>query len=228
MADSYNCVDCKIGSHCFKKLFPEELDFINQKKTQISYNKGENICKQGAFASYVLYISEGLVKLYVENNGKKFTTIQLLKNGEFIGLSSIYGENIYNYSALALTDVNVCLIEKEAVKKLMEKNAAFASSVIQRYCINERNLFDKIKSISYKQMPGRLADAILYLAAFDYQGGSVFPYLNRKDIADFATISKESTVKLLTAFKNEGLIDLSGKEIQIKRQADLEGISLRG
>ena len=63
-SESINCVDCKNSSKCFKKLIPSELEFINQNKTQILYRKGENICKQGAFASYVLYISDGLVKLY--------------------------------------------------------------------------------------------------------------------------------------------------------------------
>lgn len=223
-----NCADCTIGSSCFQKLFPEELEFINLKKTQISYAKGENICKQGAFASYVLYVSSGLVKLYVENSGRKMTNIQILKNSDFIGLSSIYGDNIYSFSAKALQDTDVCLIEKDAIRSLIEKNGHFASSLIKNYCITEQNLFGKIRSISYKQMNGRLADTLLYLSSINLPDKNIYNFLGRQDIADFACISKESTVKLLTEFKAEGIIEMEGKKVAILDQEKLVSISKRG
>jgi len=228
MPDSNNCSNCKIGSNCFKNLVSLELEFINKKKTQITYSKGENICKQGAFASSVLYISNGLVKLYLENNNRKFTNIQILKSGDFLGLSSIFGENIYNYSAIALKDSAICLIDKEGLKKLLENNGPFASSLIKRYCFNENYLFEKFRSISYKQMNGRLADVLLYLSGENLKRENVFSYINRKDIADFACISKESTTMLLTEFKNEGVIDIDGKNITVKKPDMLKIYSKRG
>lgn len=226
--ESFSCNDCKIGSKCFNKLIPLELEFINKKKMQISYSKGENICKQGAFASSVLHISSGLVKLYVENFNKKITNIQILRSTDFIGLSSIYGENIYNYSAIALKETNLCIIEKEALKKLIENNATFAASLIKKYCEDETYLFEKFRSISYKQMHGRLADVLIYLSSEKLSIEQVFQYINRKDIADFACISKESTVKLLTEFKKEGIIDTDGKNISIMKPDLLKSISKRG
>lgn len=226
--ESFNCTDCKIGSNCFNKLIPLELEFINKKKVQINYSKGENICKQGAFASSVLYITNGLVKLYLENFNKKITNIQILRSTDFIGLSSIYGDNIYNYSVVALKDTDICIMEKEALKQLLEKNGSFASSLIKKYCEDESYLFEKFRSISYKQMNGRLADVLIYLSSEKLYQEKVFEYINRKDIADFACISKESTVKLLTEFKNEGIIDMDGKKITIEKPELLKSISKKG
>ncbi|PLX04095.1 MAG: Crp/Fnr family transcriptional regulator [Marinilabiliales bacterium] len=228
MDNSHNCLECTRSSKCFKKLVPSELEFINAKKKQIEYRKGENICKQGAFASYVLYISEGLVKLYVESVNRKNINIKILKEGEFIGLSSIFDDNIYNYSSVALKDSRVCLIEKDGIRRLLENNGIFASEIIKGYCRNEKNLFDIIKSIGHKQMPGRIADALIYLCSEDFDGIDVFKYITRKDIGDFACISKESTVKLLTELKNEGIIDTEGKRIQITAPDRLKEISKRG
>ncbi len=228
MSSASTCIDCKIGSNCFRKLIPSELEFINQKKTQIRYNKGENICKQGAFASYVLYISNGLVKLYLENTNKKFTNIKILKASDFIGLASIFGDNIYNYSAIALKETDVCLIEKEGIKKLLYNNADFASEMIKRFCNEEKHYFDIIRSISYKQMPGRLADTLLHLDSSQPTNENVFKYITRKDIADFACISKESTIKLLAEFKNDGLINIEGKNIDILDPKKLKEISKTG
>jgi len=225
---STNCLDCTKSSNCFKKLIPSELKFINQKKKQVFYKKGENICKQGAFASYLLYISDGLVKLYLENLNNKNINIKVLKTSEFIGLSSIYGENTYHFSTIALKDSTICLIEKEGFRQILKNNGTFASDVIQSYCEDEKMLFNKIKSLGNKQMHGRLADALLYLYSSDLHDTNIYSILSRKDIAEFAGLSVESTVRLLTELKNEGIIDISGKNIKILKPELLNEISKRG
>ncbi len=225
---STNCLDCAKSSACFKKLIPSELEFINQNKTQIVYRKGENICKQGAFASYVLHISDGLVKLYLETPNNKNINLKILQTSEFIGLSSIYGDNIYNYSTIALKDSTICLIEKNSIKELLHNNGNFASEIIKWYCKNEKQLFNKIKSLGYKQMHGCLADALLYLSDEGFSQIDLFSTLTRKDIADFACISTESAVRLLTELKNEGVISMDGRNIKILDKNKLISISKKG
>jgi CRP/FNR family transcriptional regulator, polysaccharide utilization system transcription regulator len=227
-SESINCLDCKNSSKCFKQLIASELEFINENKIQVLYRKGENICKQGAFASYVLYISDGLAKLYLESPNHKNINIKILKTSEFIGLSSIYGENIYNYSAVTLEDSTICLIEKESFRKLLNNNGNFSSEIIKWYCNNEKQLFDKIKSLGHKQMHGRLADALLYLSSESFKRKNIVSLLSRKDIAEFACISTESTVRLLTELNNERIIQIDGKHIEIVDKSKLINISRKG
>ncbi len=57
-------------------------------------------------------------------------------------------------------------------------------------------------------MNGRLAYTLLYLGSENFNGESIFTHLSRKDIADFAGISTESTVKLLKIFEKDSGLDL--------------------
>lgn len=223
-----NCINCKKKAQCFSKLIPTELSFLNKNKTHLVYRKGENICKQGVFASYLPYISDGLVKVYLESSNNNDINLKILKTADFIGFSSIYGDNTYNYSAIALKDSSLCLIEKESFKKLLENNGAFASDIIKRYCSNEKQLFNKIQSLSDKQMHGRLADTLLYLCDNTLFKENIFSHLSRKDIADFAGLSKESTVRLLTEFKNDKIISIDGKIIEISDIKTIKEISKHG
>lgn len=80
----------------------------------------------------------------------------------------------------------------------------------------------------YKQMHGRLADALLYLDTKHYDNVSIFSYLSRKEIANFAGLSTESTAKLLKGFEKDGLIRLNDKDIEILHSKELVEISKRG
>ncbi|MEA5111910.1 Cyclic AMP receptor protein [bioreactor metagenome] len=222
--------DCSLGNidaPCFRNLLPEEIDLARNSKTRVIFRKGENLTKQGAFASSVLFIVDGLAKQYVEGDATRNFNLRLLKGGEFVGLSVAFNNHTYQYSVVALRETTACLIEKEAVTSLIKANGTFAYNIINRYCEQNNKLYNSIRDLMYKQMNGRLAGALLYLWN-EQVNAEVFPYLSRKDIADFAGLSTESTVKLLKTFEKEGLISLEDKDIRLNDVAGLEQINLRG
>ncbi|MBN2275855.1 MAG: Crp/Fnr family transcriptional regulator [Bacteroidales bacterium] len=223
-----NCRECKKASQCFQHLYPEELDFINEKKIQLTYIQGENLFKQGAFSPYVMYIVEGLVKIYLQTGPAKQINISLAQKGEFLAISSLFGETVYNYSAMAVKDSTICMIDKAGLYQLMEKNHDFALRIASKNCRNETHYLNIIKNISYKQMHGKIASALLYLSSAEFIELDVFQYLNRQDIADFASISTESTIKFLKEFEKEGILTLDGKNIEIIDKDKLLEIGRKG
>lgn len=56
----------------------------------------------------------------------------------------------------------------------------------------------------------------------------IFQLLSRRDLADFAGISTENTVKLLKTFEKDGLIELNEKDIILINHQSLIEISRRG
>ena len=223
-----NCNDCSKISNCFSQLYPDELEFINNKKTQLNYLKGETIFKQGAFAPYVMFVIDGFVKTFLQTGYNKQINIGLAKAGDFLAFSSIFGENIYNHSAVTIKDSKICMIDKEALKTLLLKNPEFAMRITSRNYRNENHLFEIIKNISYRQMQGKLATVLLYLSSNDFIEEKVFQLLSRQDIADFASISTESAIKFLKEFEKEKILALRGKDIEIINKEKLEDISSRG
>jgi CRP/FNR family transcriptional regulator len=201
---------------------------IRASKTQVLFRKEDNLTKQGAFASYILFIINGLAKQYIEGDGTKNYNLRIIRPGEFVGLSAVFHENIFNYSSVALTDCQVYLIEKEAIAKVVKQNGLFGFSIIKIYCEQNTNLLNTVRNLMYKQMNGRLADTLLYIDSLKTETAEIFQLLSRKDLADFAGISTESTVKLLKTFEKEGLIELHEKDIRLVKHNALTEISRRG
>ena len=205
---------------------PEELLDLRDTKTRLSYSHGENIFKQGAFSPYVIYIVEGIARVYLETGSKKHINLRIARSGEFLGLPAVFGENHYLTSAIALTDTLVCMIDKDSFGRLLKENTSFAMQIMSHNLSSERRLINIISSLNYNQMRGKLASTLIYLSSDNFAGEGVFKLLSRQDIADFASISLESTVKFLKEFNKEGIISLDGREINITDHEKLISISL--
>ncbi len=219
---------CDIEAPCFKLLSLEEIELVRASKTQVLFRKGDNLTKQGAFASYVLFVISGLARQYLESDQSRNYNLRIIKPGEFVGLSAVFSKNIFNYSSVAVTDCHVFLVEKEAISKVIMQNGMFGYSIIKRYCEQNTDLLSVVSKLMYKQMNGRLADTLLYLEGLKTENESIFQLLSRKDIADFAGISTESAVKLLKAFEKDGLIKLDVKDISITNPSTLQEIIRKG
>lgn len=219
---------CDIQADCFQTLSTDEQEIIRQSKTQILFRKGDNLTKQGAFASYILFVINGLAKQYIEGDGNKSYNLRIIQPGEFVGISSIFSKNTFHYSSVALTDCQVFLIEKAAITQISSQNGSFGLDIMRRYSDQNSDLFENLNHVLYKQMNGRMAQSLLYLNGLKEEHNDIFQLLSRKDLADFASVSTESAVKLLKSFEKDGLIKLLDKDIELIQVEQLAEISKRG
>lgn len=219
---------CEINAPCFQMLSQDELTLLRNSKTQVLFRKGDNITKQGVFASYVLFVINGLSKQYIEGYNNKSHNLRIIGPGEFIGLSSVFSANVFQYSVTSLTDSHCFLIEKEAIATVMQTNAKFTTNIVKRYCLHNSNLYETIGSVLYKQMNGRMASALLYLNQLKNDHPDIFTLLTRKEVSEFAGVSTENGIKLLKTFEKDGFIKLSEKDILLLNKTMLAEIAKHG
>lgn len=206
----------------------EELMDLDEHKTRVHYLKGENIFKQGAFSPHIIYVVKGLIKIYLHTDPGRQINIGISKSGDFLSFSSVFNEQVHTYSAQAITESEICMIERDSLKEILLKSPEFAFEITARNYRNEKQLLEVINNVSYKQMRAKLASALLYLSQKDFLAEKIFLHLNRKDIADFASIAQESAIKFLKEFERDGLIHLDGKDVIIKNIQGLMEINTRG
>jgi CRP-like cAMP-binding protein len=221
------CVACNCKSLPFMKLSTEELIQINKNRVEVNFKKGETIFKQGALAGHIVYIKSGLVKVYREHGANELI-LSLESKGKMIGLQAIYSQNIYPYSVSAYEDVSVCLLDINAIKSLIEKNAQFGSQILN--IINDDALFsyNRMACLTLKQLHGRFADLLLCLGLRIYKRKEFKVPLSKKDMAAIMNMSQESMSRVIKDFTKDKIAEIKGNKIKILDFEKVRHLSLVG
>ena len=219
------CPDCQYKSACFEQLNVDELLYASKGKVQIRYRKGETIAKQGAFVTHVLYVKQGLVKIYREHSKDTNLIYDILPAGSLVGLSNLYYSKTFQFSVAALTDSAICSIDREVLEKLVMDNGAFARSVVESINNGLNHLQNKMISLTQKQTKGKLADSLLYLSEKVFLSNVFTSKLTRNDLAEFSGMSMMTVVRTLQEFIRKGYLEESEGKIKLTDMKALEQIS---
>jgi CRP/FNR family transcriptional regulator len=222
-----NCNDCNRRSPLFSLLNEEELLAINKDRFEVQYRAGEMIFKQGSASSHVMMLTSGLAKIYLETNSRNLI-LKLIKPIQMFGGPGLFLDNRNYYSAAAIEDSTVCFIGQENFRQAVRSNPDFAEKFIEHINRSAIFTFGRFTDLTQKQMPGRVADALLYLSKEIYQAPRFSISLSRQELADMTSLSKESFIRILKDFKEEGIIVLNGDDISIEKMSALEKISQVG
>ncbi len=224
---SNNCIDCNCKNSIFKALSDTELELINNNRYEVSFRAGEMMFKQGTPSPHFLCLTTGLAKLYIEGYGKNLV-LSLVKPVEYILGPGIYVDNRHHYSASAVENSTACLVDVNAFKQIMRSNPDFSDEFIRRISIMTIFNFEQFISLTQKQMNGRIADALFYLSDQIYGKNPFKMTISRQDLADLSGMSKESAIRILKEFKDEGILSVNGNTLHILNPQQLKKISATG
>ncbi len=207
-------------------LSPKEIFLLT--KVPIDFKKSENICKQGAFASFIMLLKDGLVKASIENSNFRNHVFKITKPFSIIGLSNLYGDNYYHFSAKAIIPSKVFLIERSSFDNIVKTNQKFSVEVMRMYCDSLQNIYDKLGSIVNKQALGKVCDVLIYLSQNIFESNIIENSISRKDMAEFAGMSTENFVRILSELKKDGIITIHSRLIEINNYDRLKMLSNLG
>ena len=208
------------------KLTDHEIEKFT--RVQIKFKKGETMCKQGSITSYIMLLSEGLSKNYLEGVQERGFNFSIIKPFDFIGLSSLYGSGVYNFSGAALTPCSVYIVENTFFSDTIANNPEFAGNILKWYCVTTERHLKRLSCIANKQALGRMADILLYLKENIFESNIIKGVISRKDIAELAALSTESAVRILSELKKDNIININNNDIEIIDEKLLRTISISG
>lgn len=196
--------------------------------TSVVFKKGDIIFKQGTLVSYLVILTGGLVKVLIEDLKGRSYIYKLMKPFELIGLSALFGKGNYGFTATAILLSTAYLVRRETVKKIIEQNNKFNFEILNRYSDNLNLAYHRMNFLANKQALGRLSEILLYLWKDIFDKKIIENSITRRIIAELSGMSTENAVRILSEFKNDGIINTSKEGIEIINSELLETYSIAG
>lgn len=213
----------------FSNLNRSEIEHIFKDFEIKQFSKKSKICKQGDPYDHIHFIINGFSKLYFEN--EKYNIILTLASpGEFIGLLYMFSQEKYPYTVECLSkkDNLVLALKKKNFINVCMKNPKFLMELSARGNQRAYDMVTILLTMNRKHVRGRLAAILLYFADNVFKSTKFELPFTRLDIANLANISNENTVRLLSEFSSDKLINLNNKKVEILDRAKLEEIAMKG
>jgi len=209
-----HCRECPTKCDVHNAVTASGYNFDESFTFHAHFQKNERICRQSCGVTHAVYLVEGTAKLYIEGINDHNIILYLMKPPSYIGLLSFFETPLYSYSVTAIEESRVCMIDLNFLKQLYLDNHQLLLSLNKAFGKSVGLIMRKLITLNQKNIRGRVAESLLYLSTF-YDSDEYQLPLTRKELGELSAISEESTVRLLTEFKKERIIDLEGRDLKI-------------
>ncbi len=200
----------------------KELKDLSKKRKLKTYKKKKHIYYESNKTDALYFLNEGKVKTYkTTDDGKEFIT-GIFHAGDFFGYMPLLGnKETYSDTAVAMEDTEVCLIPQQDFFKLLYNNRDIASKFIKMISSNLMEREEQLLRISYHSVRQRVAEVLLRLSRQTDNHNEPGIAITREDLAGLIGTVKETVIRTLADFKEEGLIAIDRKKIVILDQEGL-------
>ncbi|MBJ6110385.1 Crp/Fnr family transcriptional regulator [Hymenobacter sp. BT523] len=195
-----------------------DLETMSLGKTSHQYSAGQVIFQEGSRSLGLYCVHEGKIKITKTGGDGKEQIIRLAKSGDTLGYRGLVTGTPHSASAVALDDCTVCLVSKQDFFQQLNTNANFSGALIQLLATVLSEAESRMLHLAYKPVRERLAEALLLLMRTFRTEGDLQPFtlaISRDDLGALMGTTKETTTRMLSEFKNEGILTTRGSAITI-------------
>jgi CRP-like cAMP-binding protein len=218
-----NCLTCEARkSSLFSDFCETDMSSLNDHKLCAHYKKNQPIFLEGSFPRGVYCLNQGKVKIFTRGDEGKEQIIHIAKEGEIIGFRALFSGQPFKVSATTLEESNICFIHKEDFLSMTDSNTSLRNDIMREISkeLAERAVF--ITNLAQKSVRERLAFVLLILG--DIYADEMIN-LTREDLANFVGTATETLIRLLRDFKEEGMINIHTRKIEILNKEKLLNLS---
>jgi CRP-like cAMP-binding protein len=222
------CDKCALESNSiFKHLTGDEAEKINFEKDFRNYKRGDVLYNEGNRISGFYCVNKGVIKVFKTGLDGKEQIIRFAKSGDIIAYRSVLSNEPACTTAKVIEDCQVCFIPTEILISFVKSNPYFALELVKLTCheLGEANSY--ITDIAQKTVRERLAEVLIHLVndfGLDDQNYLKIS-LTREELSNIVGTATESVIRLLSEFKTDKLVELTGRKIRILNIKGLEKIS---
>ncbi|MEL7623096.1 MAG: Crp/Fnr family transcriptional regulator [Clostridiales bacterium] len=205
----------------FSQLSPDEvMPLISDNQIYLkSYSKGAAVYNQkDSCKTFDIVLSGSLVAYSLFENGSVMTMFEFPK-GQMLGANLLFGDtNTYPFTIYCKSDARLLHVTKKAISFFL-RNYNFTMQFVGMLSHNSQKLNRKITMAIQKTLRENLLEYLRQQSVLQRSNIIRLP-ISKKQLADYLGVQRPSLFRELKSLKDEGVIDVFNRTIQLKDSRD--------
>ncbi|MEO6305563.1 MAG: Crp/Fnr family transcriptional regulator [Bacteroidia bacterium] len=206
-----------------------DLILLNKNRVTHQYKKGEILFREGSYPTGIYYIKKGKVKKYKTDKDGREQIFYVCRKGELFGYHALISDEKYSDTTATLEESTITFISKDDFLKAIQLSPILSNRLLKCMSHEFGVLVNGLAVFAQRTVRERLALSLILLRdKYKKENQDKKPVeldLSRDDLAKFVGTARETLVRLLHDFKEDGLIEINGRKIILKKPLELSKIA---
>ena len=212
----------------FQSLPEDDLMRIRQIAKDKFYNKGQTVFSEGDDGNGFYVVAAGKVKIYKVSLEGKEQILHIYGPGNPFGEVPVFSGEQFPANAQTLLKSHLLFFPRTAFTELIANNPSLCLNMLAVLSMRLRQFTLQVENLSLKEVPGRLASYLLYLAQEQASEVTVSLPISKGQLASLLGTIPETLSRILSKMDNRGLIEVSGSQIKLIDPVRLEELAETG
>ncbi len=200
---------------------------LMQQGEKIRYKRGEIMWKQEDAADWMVAVCTGTLKLTREWQGGRDAILDLVHRGQLVGAGAALQDAHHSSTCSVLAAGRGIRVHRTTLRSLLDRQPALSNTLLQLAHTRLQSFVRRLEEMAHGPVEQRLARVLLRIGEDvglpDSRGIFVPLRLTRGDLASMVGCRVETTIRVLTRWQREGLVETRREGLVIKNRHKLNG-----
>ena len=232
-----SCVECTVrGAHCFCSLNIAALRQLDRMGKQVTFGAGETVVEEGGDPEQICVVCKGVLKLTTSSSEGRILLLRIVGPGDVLGLAAALKGTSYEATAEALEECEVRVIDRADFLRFMKEFQGVGTNSAETMAREYETAVLSARRLALSgSAAGRLVNVLLDWGKMSARRSATddaqekddralrfrMP-LTHEELGNMAGITRETTTRILSKLKGEGLIEVNGQRMVLLLPSQLE------
>lgn len=212
----------------FSGLSQKQLEALRQIVADKHFNKGEIIFSEGDEGNGFYVVADGKVKIFKSSIEGKEQILHIYGPGNPFGEVPVFSGKQFPANAQAMVKSHLLFFPRTAFVALLANNPSLAMNMLAVLSMRLREFTVQIENLSLKEVPGRLASYLIYLADEQKTGDHISLTISKGQLAGLLGTIPETLSRILAKMSSRHLIEVNGRDIKLLDRRGLDDLAEHG
>lgn len=198
----------------FLRSISEDLTTALHSRGQLRpFAENEQVFAEGDKAAFLPIVISGRIKMIQFLEPGKEVILGIFEQGEMFAVPPVFDGKVYPSTAIAMVQSELLLLDRPVFLELIRQYDEFAFGVIGWMCEMLREKTSTIQNLATASPEHRVGHVLLKLAKRGKGDTPVKIMVLRRDIAEMAGLTTETTIRVIRKFADAGLIEIKNGKV---------------